>query len=344
MSFLVELLDPSGQRIGPPRHILDVATPFLDHYLGNGWKSGSPPIIILIPIPGEDNSLYGDSPLDYHTDAIGYLQIRVVRGGRTIYYHPHSVVEVLAYGLRKWQSEMSNPPTAVGYRITGPDIDRLVQQATPMPQGVTEVTPYAPGEQPGFRIRPIPPPPPEPSALAAFGAQPPTPGWTDAPYHTDFVKILVDEPLRRELLTHRSFSDEVEEGGFLVGRIYTDADQPETYIAHVKDAVPAEQVGASFLHFTFTGDSFERIKQRLARGHEEQRLLGWYHTHLFPATDPIGLSSIDLRLHFTTFRIPWQIAGLINLDGADRVLRFYVRQGSTMALCHDQAIDGGHQP
>jgi hypothetical protein len=67
-------------------------------------------------------------------------------------------------------------------------------------------------------------------------------------------------------------------------------------------------------------------------------MLGWYHTHLFAATDDIGLSTIDFRLHFTTFRLPWQIAGLVNLDGQQRVLRFYVRQHDTMALCPQQAI------
>ena len=46
-----------------------------------------------------------------------------------------------------------------------------------------------------------------------------------------------------------------------------------------------------------------------------------------------GLSSIDLQLHFSTFTIPWQLAGLINLGGADRTLRFYVRQGEEMAEC-----------
>jgi len=344
MSIDVELLDDAGNPIGLPRYILDVAAPFLDQYLGDGWKWATPPVIILMPIPGEDNSLYGESPLAYHTDAIGYIQLRVVLQGRTLYYHPHSVAEVLAPGLRQWLSELSNPPKAVGYRITGPDIDRLVQQAAPLPEGVVEVKPYAPGEQPAFRIRPIPPPPPEPNALAAFGAHSPEDEWTSQPDHTDLVKVLVDDDLRQDVLRRRPFSNQVEEGGFLVGQIYADRDQPDTYIAHVKDAVPAEHVGASFLHFTFTGDSFERIKQRLAMEHQGQRLLGWYHTHLFPGTDTIGLSSIDLRLHFTTFRLPWQIAGLINLDGADRVLRFYVRRGDAMPLCHDQAVGGEHKP
>ncbi len=53
----------------------------------------------------------------------------------------------------------------------------------------------------------------------------------------------------------------------------------------------------------------------------------------------MGLSSIDVRLHFTTFRIPWQLAGLVNLEAERRVLRFYVRDHDNMALCHHQEID-----
>mgnify|MGYP003425073453 CR=1 FL=1 len=40
-----------------------------------------------------------------------------------------------------------------------------------------------------------------------------------------------------------------------------------------------------------------------------------------------------------TFTIPWQLAGLINLDGEKRTLRFYVRQGNEMILCPYWVID-----
>ncbi len=336
----VELLDSEGQAVGPPRYILDVAAPFLDRYLGPLWRQAEPPVLILMPIPGENNTIPGDRPLAYHTEAIGYILVEVVRSGRYFYHHPHEVAEVLGPGLERWMAESENPGKAAGYRIVGAGIERLVQRSTPIPKGVAEVAPYAPGEGPAFRIRPIPPEPPGPNSLEAFGADPPAPDW-QGPGRTDFVRVVIDKALHDDLLHRRPFSSRVEEGGFLAGNIYEDRDRPGAYIAHVSAAVPAEQVGASFLHFTFTGDSFTLIKQRLAIEHQGQKLLGWFHTHLFPATDTLGLSSIDLRLHFTTFRIPWQIAGLINLDGADRVLRFYVRQGDDMALCHHQPVEKG---
>jgi len=340
----LELLDDNQQVIGQPRDFMAVAAPFLNQLLGDLWKTAKPPVAILMAIPGDDNNLYGDHPLTYHTDAIGYIQLQIQYQGHWQYYHPHSIVEVLTPGLRQWLAEISNPPKAVGYRIVAPNIGQLVRQATPIPKGVTEITPYAPGEQPTFRIRPIPPPSPEPNSLKAFGALMPDKQWAASPDHTDFVNVLVDQQLHDEILYQRHFSNQMEEGGFLVGQIFENQDSPNTYIAHVKAMIPAEQVGASFLHFTFTGDSFERIKQRISMDYKGERLLGWFHTHLFPAYGALGLSAIDLRLHFTTFRIPWQIAGLINLDVHNRVLRFYVRQTDTMSLCYHQTITGGQTP
>jgi hypothetical protein len=177
-------------------------------------------------------------------------------------------------------------------------------------------------------------------SLASLRGQSIETSWL-TPGRTDFVKVLVDEPVYADLTRLHHFSSEVEEGGFLVGQVYEDAEQPGTFLAHVTAALPVRHTGASLLHFTFTGDSFDHVKRAIDREHRGKQMLGWYHTHLFAATDDIGLSTIDFRLHFTTFHLPWQIAGLVNLDGQRRVLRFYVRQNDTMALCPHQAITKG---
>ncbi|MCP4654200.1 MAG: hypothetical protein GY856_02155 [bacterium] len=163
-------------------------------------------------------------------------------------------------------------------------------------------------------------------------------GQWQEPERTDFVKVLVEEGVHDELCTSRQFSDQVEEGGFLVGNVFADEEHPGTYIAQVTGALAAHKTGASLLHFTFTGDSFDHVNQVLERERPGERILGWYHTHLFPATNDLGFSTIDIRLHFTTFRIPWQIAGLVNIARGQRVLRFYVRRHDTMALCPHQAV------
>ena len=342
--YAVVLLDAALDPIAPPRSIVAVAEPFLTGLLGPNWTAADPPILLMLPYPSDDIGLPGEPPLRYVTEAIGYIQVRIAIAGHWLYRHPHTAIEVLGPGLRAWVAALD--PTgrarARAFRLDGPGLERLLHISAPIPTGVTEVRPYAEGERPAFRIRPIPPPPPPQRSLRELGAAPVPAGFADDPRHTGLVKVVMEPAVAAELEQGRAFSDQVEQGGFLVGEVFADADAaaeagaPESYILLVKAAVPAEQVGASFLHFTFTGDSFDRIKARLASEHQGSVLLGWYHTHLFPATDAIGLSSIDYRLHFTTFRIPWQIAGLLNLDGEHRVLRYYLRRGEDMRLCHHQ--------
>jgi proteasome lid subunit RPN8/RPN11 len=127
------------------------------------------------------------------------------------------------------------------------------------------------------------------------------------------------------------FSGEIEEGGFLTGKVYSDSERAGGYVIHVTAAIPAERTGASMLNFTFTGESFLRISERLASRGEGDTLLGWYHTHLFPATPRWGLSSVDIELHSSTFRRPWQVAALVNISDDGRVLRFYHGAGAAMA-------------
>jgi len=199
-----------------------------------------------------------------------------------------------------------------------------------------------------MKLRPISEPAPPSLRVASFDSRPAPllceeTGDEDT---TRFVKVVMHEPVYRDLLEGREFSPELEEGGFLVGRIFQDGSEPGCFIAEVSDAVAAEHTGATLMQLTFTGDSFGAVKRRLELDHKGKRLLGWYHTHPFPALPRLGLSSMDIQLHFTTFRISWQLAGLINLDPRvdpkDRVLRFYVRRDNTMKRCQLELTDGGN--
>lgn len=339
MSFAIELLDSAGQPVAGPLDLLALAVPFLGGLPGSR-RQGSRIRLLLLPVPGEDNDFAGEPHLSYLSPAIGYVQVMVENAGRILYRHPHTLGEVIGEGLHQWLAQLGPGQSPTGYRLTGPGLVEINSHPTPVIEGVTEIEPYAEGEQPAFRIRPLPPPPPALRSLASLGASPVAPDWP-APGRTDFVKVLVEQPVYDELTQSRTFSTDVEEGGFLVGYVYEDQDQPGTYLARITGALPARQTGASFLHFTFTGDSFGHVKQVLDRERPGEQLLGWYHTHLFAATEEVGLSSIDFRLHFTTFRLPWQLAGLINLNGEERLLRFYVRRYDTMEWCPHQPIPGG---
>jgi hypothetical protein len=137
------------------------------------------------------------------------------------------------------------------------------------------------------------------------------------------VAIAIPDALVSSLVETFPFSAEIEEGGFLVGRVYRDSDHPDGYLVHVTAAISAQRTGASMIGFTFTGESFLRVSEQIAARGDGEALLGWYHTHLFPATSESHLSSVDEELHRTTFRRPWQIAALVNISSEGRVLRFY---------------------
>lgn len=268
----------------------------------------------------------------------GYATVVMAEDGLVTYRHPHPVRELIAVPLQRELGAAHPEDTVWGYRIVGPGIPRTMSRLTPEVESAVAVAPYRSGEGPGFKIRRVPDPDPPLRRLADFGVDAGNDGEAE---NGDFVKVLVHEPVARDLEVGRAFSEEVEEGGFLVGRVFREAARDGTFLVEVNGALAAQHTGASLLHFTFTGDSFLEIKRRLRRRQGDQ-LLGWYHTHLFPASEEMGLSTIDLELHFTTFKKPWQLAGLVNFerDGGRR-LRFYVRRDDAMVLCPQWVVAGG---
>jgi hypothetical protein len=288
----------------------------------------------LYEVPDEPR-LEGKPVVDNLLPEYGYANILVREHGVLSYRHPHTVRELIAQPLQAVLQEAFPDEPYWGFRIRGNGLPLTLARPAPLVRGVVTVGPYAAGETPTFGVRRVPEPPPPASALADFGVA------AEGEQGAAFVKVLVHEQVARDLAELRAFSNEVEEGGFLIGRTFSDRDAADTFLVEVSGALAARHTGASLLHFTFTGDSFQAVKQAL-RERPDESLLGWYHTHLFPASAEMGLSSIDLRLHFTTFRKVWQLAGLVNLDGnGHRTLRFYVRQADTMALCPQWVIQGG---
>jgi hypothetical protein len=258
---------------------------------------------------------------------LGYATVIVKRGDQVIYRHPHPLDELVADALRTALPMAFPGEDTLGYCIVGPGLPSQVRQAPAVP-GAVAVEPYGQNERPTFQIKRVEPEPLPRASLLDFV---PAPAPDD---RGAFAKVLVHPSAYAALGEHRRFSRDVEEGGFLLGRVYDDSAADGTYLVEVTAAPEAQHTGASLIHLTFTGDSFQAVKQLLRDTSDGERLLGWYHTHLFPATDDMGLSSIDVGLHFTTFRLSWQLAGLVNLDSPTRrTVRFYVRQGSTMALC-----------
>jgi JAB N-terminal domain len=261
--------------------------------------------------------------------AYGFVQVRIRRNGQLLYQHPHPVREVVGHPLRQILRSRAPEVTHWGYRLRGPGLQGAAL-TRPAPQVSHEVKIALGGQRrPAFSVEELPEPDPPESSLGALGV-PPAVREPSPPADGPLVTVAIDALLVTALTRTLPFSAETEEGGFLAGTVYRDADNAGGYIVHVTAVMPAERTGASLINFTFTGESFLRVGEQLAARSKEKTLLGWYHTHLFPATERFGLSSVDVELQASTFRRPWQVAALVNIGEHDRLLRMYHGSGAEM--------------
>lgn len=252
-----------------------------------------------------------------------FVTVRIIQGSEMIYRHPHSVREILARPLQRLLAEQMPDVEHWGFAIAGPGMERFaLERPTPRAEGsvdlrIDSVRPRR------FHVEQIPEPQLAVAGLVDFGV-------SDASRSDDQARVVFASEAHGMLMHTTPFSSEVEEGGFLVGRVFQDRDASQQWLVHVTHAWVAERTGASLLQFTFTGESFLRVNDAIARLGNDLRLIGWYHTHLFAATDWLGLSSIDVDLHTRTFLRPWQVAGLLNLADGTRTLRTYGWDGARM--------------
>ncbi|MBG0562562.1 JAB N-terminal domain-containing protein [Actinoplanes aureus] len=268
-----------------------------------------------------------------------YLTIRILVGDRLIYRHPHSVREVVAKPLQRLLAADFPDEDHWGYALAGPGLEKIaLERPAPRLEGTIDVRPRR-GRTSRLNLEEVAEPEPPPARLADLGV-PESDRKSTVLEPADEVAVVFGPEAARALRHDLPLSEEVEEGGFLVGLVRRDADHPERYLVEVVHALPAERTGASMLQFTFTGESFLRANDAVQRLGGDLQLVGWYHTHLFPASDRLGLSSSDVDLHSRTFRRRWQIAGLLNLDGGERVLRAYGWNGRRMRRLPHWVVDG----
>lgn len=247
----------------------------------------------------------------------GFVRVRIRRDGELLYAGRHAVRELIGEPLRELLRTRDPDAGNWGYGVRGPGLEG-VALTRPAPGVIHEVR-VAPGPRrpPVFTVETLPEPEPPPGSLAALGV----PGADTAT--TGTVTVVTPAALAASLVRTYPFSEQLEEGGFLVGTVYRDAGRADGYLLHLTDVIPAERTGASAIGFTFTGESFLRVSEQLAARAEGATLLGWYHTHLFPAASRPGLSSVDVDLHRSTFRRPWQVAALVTISAGGRELTFY---------------------
>jgi proteasome lid subunit RPN8/RPN11 len=298
---------------------------------------------IFLPVP-DDPVLRGHPVMVNLRSGHGYAQVFIVRDKVILYQHPHSMTEIVALPLQELMARQEPEERRWDFGIVGLDAG---QPALVRPRREVAMSIGLPGQRPSrrmFHVEEVQAPDPPLAALAELGVDDSDPARDiDAPPGDPEDAITEDEAapghaavgvvLSRtayQAFESMPLSSEVEEGGFLVGHVYGNKADNDRYLVTITEVVRAERTGASLLHFTFTGDSFTRISEVIAQRGRDEQLVGWYHSHLFPATSELGLSSIDVDLHAGTFHQPWQIAGLINLAQGERVSRFYARDGGLL--------------
>lgn len=265
----------------------------------------------------------------------GYVRVRVLRDSSVLYQHPHPLRELIGEPLREVLRQRDPDVIHWGYGVRGPGLEGIPLMR-PAPR-VTHEMRSSSGSWPKLRlsVEEVADPEPPEAALADFGAPADESGEEperDEPQEGPPVTVVAPAVVVDSFTRTLPFSGEIEEGGFLAGQVYRDANRPGGFIVHVTAVLPAERTGASMMNFTFSSESFLRVSQQLEQRGGAEQLLGWYHTHLFAASSALGLSSVDVELHRSTFRRPWQIAALVNITDEGRVLRFYHGVDKEMAL------------
>lgn len=134
-------------------------------------------------------------------------------------------------------------------------------------------------------------------------------------------QIFMPQALYDQLRERLHLSHYYEEGGYLLGHVYRVVGSPENeeaaefrWIVEITDVLMAEDTIGSAATLLFTGDSWSKISRRRAQYYPQHKLVGWFHTHLFPASDSFGLSGLDQNMHAWYLPQPWQIAVLLNLE------------------------------
>ncbi len=139
----------------------------------------------------------------------------------------------------------------------------------------------------------------------------------------------------RALTLTQAVSASVETGGYLLGQVYRLGDAHDTLLVDIQKVLVAKGTLANAALLVFTSESWSGLRRLLSSNLAGLRLLGWWHTHLFPATEDFGLSGLDESLHRQFFPHPWHFTALLNVSPEQgRVLRCYQpNNDSTLTEC-----------
>lgn len=148
----------------------------------------------------------------------------------------------------------------------------------------------------------------------------------------DYGSIMLSADVYLALMRDLQLSTTVEDGGYLVGTPYRQPGSIEhedkagfRWLLEVTDVIQAEAAWGRTGSLLFTGETWSRITRRRDRDFPDKKLVAWFHSHLFAATDDFGLSGMDQDLHRRFLTKPWQVAVLLNIYKGQRTVRCFQR-------------------
>lgn len=146
----------------------------------------------------------------------------------------------------------------------------------------------------------------------------------------DTVQILLAEEILRSIQELARMNVNYEQGGTLVGNVYENAESNERqYIIEITGHIPAEETFANEVELRYTFASWQKRTSLLKEQFPNQRIVGWYHTHLDIVgrsyftdetrqevyTTPLFFSQQDRFTHRQFFREPWYVAMVLDQRG-----------------------------
>lgn len=144
-------------------------------------------------------------------------------------------------------------------------------------------------------------------------------------------RVILHYHVYDSLVNKLELSDKAENGGYLLGKVFRYPDSPEEedhanfrWVLEITDVFKSGETYGNAVLLMFTHDSWSEIKRKIDSEFQDKKLVSWFHTHLFKATNDFGLSSLDQKLHGNFFSKPWQVALLLNIDkSGNRELRCF---------------------
>ena len=115
-------------------------------------------------------------------------------------------------------------------------------------------------------------------------------------------KVILHRRVYDTMINGLKLSRTEENGGYLLGYSYRMPESPEDesdlsfeWAIEITDVIKSQSAYGNAMVLMFTHDSWSEINNEIDRNYPDKKLVSWFHTHLFKATDDFGLSGLDQK-------------------------------------------------